>query len=137
MARVARLRSETNQNGRTRRAEENCTDWRHFVLESDIEGFGPTWLAILAQLPLSIISITSSGGKSYHAFGRGLIHTKADWDKRYRHDWRTRLVELGTDLGALTAVRLTRLPNCQRGGRLQRMIYFNPDPEGQPIYGIA
>lgn len=134
---IDRLRSKNNQTGRTRRAEENCTDWRHFVLESDIEDFGPTWLGILAQLPLSIISITSSGGKSYHAFGRGLVRTKVDWDKRYRRDWRGRLVELGADLRALTAIRLTRLPNCQRAGKLQRMIYFNPNPEGQPIYGVT
>jgi hypothetical protein len=86
---------------------------------------------------LPIISITSSGGKSYHAFGRCTVRTKADWDKRFRQDWRQRLVELGADLGALTAVRLTRLPNCRRGARLQRMIYFNPDPKGQPIYGVA
>jgi hypothetical protein len=134
---LERLQSDTNPAGRTRRAEENCIDWRHFVLESDIDGFGPTWLGILAQLPLSIISITHSGGESYHAFGRCLVRTKADWDKRFRQDLRVRLVELGADLRALTAVRLTRLPNCYHGNRLQQMIYFNPDPKGQPIYGIA
>jgi hypothetical protein len=134
---LERLQSDTNPTGRTRRAEENCTDWRHFVLESDIDGFGPTWLGIVAQLPLSIIAITNSGGESYHVFGRCLVRTKADWDKRFRQDLRGRLVELGADLRALTAVRLTRLPNCHRGERLQRMIYFNPDPKGQPIYGIA
>ena len=35
---------------------------------------------------------------------------------------------LGADPGAMTPVRLTRLPGCTRGGRLQELIYLNPRP---------
>ena len=43
------------------------------------------------------------------------------------------LITLGADRGALSAVRLTRLPHAQRGERVQRLLYLNPQPEGVPI----
>lgn len=38
-------------------------------------------------------------------------------------------------LGSLTAVRLSRLPNCERGqiGELQELYYLNPQPEAKPL----
>jgi hypothetical protein len=30
-------------------------------------------------------------------------------------------------------VRLTRLPGCRRGERLQKLLYLNPDPEPKAI----
>jgi hypothetical protein len=32
----------------------------------------------------------------------------------------------GADPGAMTPVRLTRLPGCTRGGREQRLIFLHP-----------
>jgi len=46
-------------------------------------------------------------------------------------------VTLGADPGALSAVRLTRLPQAMRGQRLQRLLYLNPDPDGRPIVELA
>ena len=43
------------------------------------------------------------------------------------------LVTLGADRGALTAVRLSRLPQAMRGERCQRLLYLNPQPSGVPI----
>ena len=55
---------------------------------------------------------------------------------------------LGADTGALSAVRLSRLPCCERLGKddaagnyqafadgphLQRLLYLNPAPDGTPI----
>jgi hypothetical protein len=49
------------------------TSWRYAVLECDREPkeiwFG-IWLRLLVQLPLPIISITDSAGKSAHALVR-------------------------------------------------------------------
>jgi hypothetical protein len=46
----------------------------------------------------------------------------------------------GADPGALTPVRLTRLPGCTRGGNEQRLIYLNPHPKSMhptPTGGLA
>jgi hypothetical protein len=44
------------------------------------------------------------------------------------------LVTLGADPGALTAVRLSRLPQAMRGERCQRLLYLNPLPTAVPIW---
>ena len=134
---VERLKSKFNPEGKTRRAEENITDWTYAVLECDqkpSKHWLPIWLAILVQLPLSIVSITTSGGKSLHALVRVAAASKAEWDRIVRQRLLSRLVPLGADPEALTAVRLTRLPNCQRGPAWQRLLYLNPTADGTPIF---
>ena len=133
---VERLKSKFNPEGKTRRAEENITDWTYAVLECDqkpSKHWLPIWLAILVQLPLSIVSITTSGGKSLHALVRVAAASKAEWDRIVRQRLLPRLVPLGADPEALTAVRLTRLPGCQRGSAWQRLLYLNPTADGTPI----
>lgn len=115
----------------SRRSEESVTSFRFAILESDCQSF-EQWLRILVQLPLPIVSITGSGGKSLHALVRVDASSKAEWDELIGAI-KPRLVNLGADAGALTAVRLTRLPNCYRGDRLQELIYLNPRPTGDPI----
>ena len=90
------------------------------------------WLACLAQLPLRIAAIYTSGGKSIHALVRLDAKSKADWDAQ-RDRIKPVVVILGADPGALTAVRLTRLPGTLRGDRPQRLLYLNPEPDGTPI----
>jgi hypothetical protein len=123
------------QQRMSRRSEESITAFRHAVLESDCK---PTdqWLKILVQLPLPIVSITSSGGKSLHALVRVDASSKSNWDQTIGAIKPT-LINLGADPGALTAVRLTRLPNCYRGERFQELLYFNPKPSDQPIWNEA
>jgi len=43
------------------------------------------------------------------------------------------LITLGADRGALSAVRLSRLPQAKRGERVQRLLYLNAQPDGTPI----
>ena len=62
--------------------------------------------------------------------------SKGDWDANIAKIKPT-LVTLGADPGALTAVRLSRLPQAVRGGRLQRLLYLNPKPDGSPILGAS
>ena len=120
------------QQTMSRRSEESITVFRYAVLESDCQPLNQ-WLRILVQLPLPIVSITSSGGKSLHALVRVDATSKANWDQQIG-SIKSRLINLGADLGALTAVRLTRLANCYRGERLQELLYLNPGPTGEPIW---
>jgi hypothetical protein len=132
-----RCKSKFNPEGKTRRSEENITDWRHGVLEcgqKPAEHWLPIWLAILVQLPLPIVSITNSGGKSIHGLFRVEASSKAEWDQIVRKRLLPRLVPLGADPDAMTAVRLTRLPGYRRGGALQRLLYLNPAADGTAIF---
>jgi hypothetical protein len=121
------------------RSERNVTSWRYGVLESDEKHISDLWLRALVQLRLPISAIYASGGKSVHALFRVDADTKAEWDSLVRHGENSvmsQLVRIGADPGALKAVQLTRLPNCLRGetGRLQKLLYLNPEPEQKPIY---
>ena len=121
------------QQTQSRRSEESITAWRHAVLESDCQPL-EQWLRILVQLPLPIVSITSSGGKSLHALLRVDCASKADWDQLVRGGLLPRLVPVGADGQALTAIRLTRLPGCYRGDSLQQLLYLNPSASSKPIF---
>ena len=79
-------------------------------------------------------AIYSSGGKSWHAIfemDEGL--SKPEFDQIMRERVKKVFPKFGADPGALTPVRLTRLPGCTRNGRLQKLIYLNPSADGGPI----
>jgi hypothetical protein len=119
----------------SRRSEESVTAWRYAVLESDVADCDD-WLRCLAQLPLRIAAVCESGGRSIHALVRIDASSKTDWESKVAK-MKPVLVTLGADPGALSAVRLTRLPQAMRGQRLQRLLYLNPDPDGRPIVELA
>ena len=119
----------------SRRSEEAVTSWRYAVLESD-EADADDWLRCLVQLPLRIACICESGGRSIHALVRVDAASKAGWDALI-DQMKPALVALGACRGALTAVRLTRLPQARRGQRLQRLLYLNPAPDGTPIVRLG
>lgn len=117
---------------RSRRSEEAVTSWRYAVLESD-KAAADDWLRCLIQVPLRIACICESGGRSIHALVRVDAASKAEWDALIKRA-KPALVTLGADPGALSAVRLTRLPQARRGERVQRLLYLNPSPTGTPIW---
>jgi hypothetical protein len=119
------------RNKPSRRSEESVTAWRYMVVESD-EAPEYDWLCALVRMPLRIVAIYSSGGKSVHALVRLDAETKLDWDAK-KDAIKSALVTLGADPGALTAVRLSRLPCCWRGDRRQELLYLNPVAYGTPI----
>ena len=137
--------AENHRGKQTRRSRQNVTAWRYLVLESD-EAKPEHWLAALAQMPLPISAIYTSGGKSIHALVRIDAESKSDWDSQATV-LKPALIKLGADGKAITAVRLTRLPCCLRLGtedktgayipfpepRLQQLIYLNGAPDGTPI----
>ena len=125
-----------NRNGTphsSRRSWRTVTRWRYMVIESDTANPGH-WLATLAQLPLPIAAITTSGGKSIHALVRLDAESKKEWDD-IADMLQPMLVTLGADRKALSAVRLTRLPCCERveKGSLQTLLYLNGSPDCTPI----
>ncbi len=115
----------------SRRSEEAVTAWRYAVVESD-QADAVDWMRCLIQMPLRIACICESGGRSIHALVRVDAASKADWDAKIRAI-KPVLVTLGADGGALSAVRLTRLPQAMRGERVQRLLYLNPEPDGNAI----
>jgi hypothetical protein len=109
------------------------TDFRHAVLESD-KAPPSLWLALLVQLPIPIVAIYTSGRRSIHALWKIGARTKEEFDEIVG-PLKPRLTTLGADPAALTAVRLTRLPNCWRrsSGGFQKLLYLNPDPDATPL----
>jgi hypothetical protein len=94
------------------------------------------WLKFLAIFPNSIRAIYSSGGESWHALVHVGMETWADMDGLLKGNPRAGSTsgrlgakrvwsKLGADPGALSPVRLTRLPGCTRNGNEQRLIYLN------------
>lgn len=141
------------------RSEESVTSWRWMVVESDSADVRD-WLGCIVQMPLRIAALYTSGGRSVHALIRIDTRTKSEWDeaKAAVKPW---LVILGADPGALSAVRLTRLPGCWREGKMvtskatkeqsykslatdksprgamQKLLYINPDPQVRAICDLA
>ena len=124
---IPRLISEHNPTGRTRRAEENLTDFRHLLIESDSVDPG-LWLAALVQIPLPILSVVASGKRSIHALIRTDCHTPGQWEALVEGKWKSRLVRLGACRSSTSAVRLTRLPCCRRESENaeQKLLFLNP-----------
>lgn len=124
----------------SRRAEPNVAEFRHLVLEHDPPehadklAHAQLWISFLAQLPMPIVSVANSGGKSFHALIRLEAPTKRDWDV-LREVCIKALVPFGADHRAIRAVQLTRLPNCMRGTEKQEMIYLDPRPDDEPVAG--
>ena len=82
-----------------------------------------------------------------HALLRVDAPSKEGWDE-IRDALAPLLIMLGADISSLSAVRLSRLPCCERLGKqdehgvyqnfedgphLQRLLYLNPQPDGTPI----
>jgi len=130
------------------RSKEAVTSWRYMTIESD-EAHPRLWLGAIAQLPLRIAAIYTSGGRSVHTLVRVDAATKGEWD-----DTKNKMVEglvtIGADRKNMTAVRLSRLPGCTRYGKRdaegryvqfpqpqrQKLLYLNPSPPLAPLVDV-
>ena len=130
---IDRLKNEHNPTGRSRRAEANITSFRYLVIESD-KADPALWLPALVQIPLPIVAIYSSGGKSIHSLVRVEAESGDHW-REIKAKLAPALVTIGADDAAMTAVRLTRLPQCFRAekDRWQELYYLNPTADETPI----
>jgi hypothetical protein len=113
----------------SRRSTEAVTGWKHLLLESD-EAPAELWLRLLAMCGLPITAIYSSGGRSWHALVRESHGADLAGFKEKLKAYKQRLPLVGADANAITPVRLTRLPGCTRGGKLQQLIFLNPAADG-------
>ena len=117
-----------------------CTRWEGLPerLLRDAAAMPGLWRRMLWMAPLPIKAIYSSGGDSWHALVEVNMPTKADFDTYLRNSAKRFLPVVGADPGAMTPVRLTRLPGCTRRGNEQRLIYLNPRPStaGVPIWNL-
>lgn len=115
----------------SRRSMESVTGWRHLVLESDVLPW-EVWLRVVVNLEVRIVAIYTSGGRSIHVLVRVDAGSKGEWDA-IRDMARQLFCPLGADGGAMSGVRLSRLPGCLRGKNAQRLLYLNPEPTGKKL----
>ena len=115
------------------RSQESVTAFRYALLESDTAP-EELWLSALAQLPIPIAAIYRSGGRSIHALWQVDAATKVEWDARVSQH-KAAFKILGADENALTAVRMSRLPQCEQlsKGGVSKLLYFNPTPPETPL----
>jgi hypothetical protein len=139
----------------SRRTWRSVTAFRYFVIESD-EAPLRDWLGFIAQAPLRIEALYTSGSRSVHALVRVDCATKEAWDREKRDMMPFLMGGLmcGADRGTWSAVRLSRLPGCLRRGkmgarvvggrtvqewqrfaqpRLQKLLYLRPGADLRPI----
>lgn len=119
----------------SRRSWQNVTRWQYLVIESD-EAPTDEWLKALLVLPLPVVAIYTSGGRSVHALLRFNTITREELDA-VAAELKPRLGPIGADCAALTSVRLTRLPGAMRGAdapKLQRLLWLSDAP---PVKSIA
>jgi len=110
------------------RSKENVNRFEYYVFEADVLTAAEQ-LKLLAVLPLPIVAIYFSGGKSYHALIRVNLEnpTREAWEK-YVERLKKPLVERGADAAMFQIQQMCRLPQCRRGAERQRLIYFNTEP---------
>lgn len=100
-------------------------------------------LAFFCNVQLLIVALTYSGGKSIHALVslKGMVHSLEDWNREIKNVLYSNILRpLGADSANSNPSRMSRLPGHTRGctnpqgrmfqstGRLQRLIYLNPQP---------
>ena len=117
----------------SRRAEENLTSFPYLLLESDTAPLD-LWLCAVALLKQPITAVYTSGGNSIHTLIRVGARTKKEWEAA-KEQIEFPLLRLGACPGSLTAVRLSRLPQCYRGEKRawQHLLYLDPSPCGEAI----
>lgn len=113
------------------RSEGNVTAYRHLVVESD-RTIPILWIRAMVQIPLPIVAIYTSGGKSVHFLVRVDAADKVEWQDALDR-LRPGLVRLGADPAAMSGVRLTRLPGAMRGERRQLLLFLDPAASSTPI----
>ncbi len=120
--------SITKEGKQSWRSQQNVNRFEYFVFEADVLTDAEQ-LKLLAALPLPIVAIYFSGGKSYHALIRVNLENPAreDWQK-WVERLKKPLVERGADAAMFQIQQMCRLPQCRRGARWQQLIYLNPEP---------
>jgi len=92
-------------------------------------------LAFWAAIPLPIVALIDSGGKSIHGWIAVDNICNADqWEQYIENElYKQMLIPLGVDPQCRNEARLSRLPGHYRGekGKWQRLLYLNPKSESK------
>ena len=118
----------TKEGKQSWRSQQNVNRFEYHVFEADVLTDAEQ-LKLLAALPLPIVAIYFSGGKSYHALIRVNLEnpSREDW-RKWVERLKKPLVERGADAAMFQIQQMCRLPQCRRGSAWQRLIYLNPEP---------
>ncbi|MEI6035792.1 MAG: hypothetical protein WCS65_16120 [Verrucomicrobiae bacterium] len=140
----------------SRRIMECVLSWRYMLLESD-EAPMRLWLGAVAQLPLRVAAIYTSGSRSIHVLVQVDAPVREVWDREKAALMRG-MVTLGACRGSLSSVRLSRLPGCLRLGKSveieegdqkrrkyvpfdkpgqQKLLYLAPDPAARSMASLV
>lgn len=132
----------TGKTQLSRRTLKSVVRFPYLLLESD-EAPADLWLNMIARLPLPIVAITESGGRSVHALVRVDCDRLEDW-KDTVGAARDTLAALGCDSQALmNPVVNMRLPGVMREGKMmgggpdQRFVPYSNGPRKQRLLYLA
>lgn len=112
-----------SQNG----ADSNVSVYRHVLIEFD-DLPEPEQLAVLRESNLPLTCIISSGGRSYHGWVRVDAVDRHQWEER-RDQIYTYLEDARPCPANKNPGRFSRLPGCERGASVQRLIAGRTGPE--------
>lgn len=84
-------------------------------------------LSLFAKLPLPIVAIIHSGGRSYHAWVQINASSLEEYQETVAGLY-DRMNRFGIDRNNKNASRMSRLAGTYRGDQKQRLVYLNPEP---------
>ena len=116
--------------------DSDVVAFRYALLEADDLPL-EAQISLFACLPLRIVAVTTSGRRSVHAIVR-VDRGSLDDYKKLSRALLFRLRVFGIDRSNANPSRFTRLPGALRtldglGDKVQRLLYLNANPTGEPI----
>lgn len=113
--------------------------FEYVLIESDVIPL-EFQLGLLACLPIPIVALIDSGGKSIHAIVRVGATDAVDYKQKVAILYEC-LVKVGADPNTKNPGRLTRLPGAMRRThngdlRRQELLFLNPEAEDTPILDL-
>ncbi len=114
------------------RADSCVARFRFAVVEFDAMS-REQQIQFWAGVPLPIVALLDSGGKSVHGWIRIEAATADEWTRRVENKLFDLLTTVGADAACKNEARLSRMPGHFRTGkeRSQRVLYLNP--AGGPV----
>lgn len=121
-------------------SDQNVTAFRYLLVESDTLPL-PVQQALYSRLPLPVVAIFSSGGKSVHAWVRMDSPNLEAFKETATRILKT-LAPFGIDESNKNASRLSRLPGAVRkigsaGDGVQRLLWLNPSAMALDVAGLS
>lgn len=123
---------QTKSGKLSHRADSCVQEFRFAVVEFD-EMSLEQQIQFWAGVPLPIVALVDSGGKSIHGWIRIDAADAEEWTRRVEDKLFALLTAVGADSACKNEGRLSRMPGHFREetGRWQRVLYLNP--AGGPI----